>query len=84
MEELDSAEETPRAIIIDEVELVLEEEANLKKAKTTLTCSQCPSVFTSRTKLSDHMLKHSGSRPFKCNLCDKSYPLKGIYIIATI
>lgn len=61
---------------ITEVELLLEDESFLKK-KTLVACELCPSAFTSQSKLSEHMLKHTGERPFKCPQCDKSYPVKG-------
>lgn len=67
-------------IIIEEVELILDDplELNPRKSKPAITCELCPSIFSSQSKLSDHMLKHTGERPFKCQLCDKSYPVKGI------
>ena len=62
--------------LITEVELLLEDDSFFKR-KTPITCDLCPSTFTCQSRLNDHMLKHTGERPFKCPLCDKSYPLKG-------
>lgn len=64
--------------LITEVELLLEDDSLFKK-KTLVSCELCPSVFSSQSKLNDHVLKHTGERPFKCPLCSKSYPVKGEY-----
>jgi len=69
--------ETPEDLLITEVELILDEDSAVKK-KPPLFCELCPSsTFSSQSKLNDHMLKHTGERPFKCSFCDKSYPVKG-------
>ena len=60
-----------------EVDLILDDDSVVKK-RPTLSCELCPSAaFSSQSKLNDHMLKHTGERPFKCSYCDKSYPVKG-------
>jgi len=59
-----------------EVDLILDDDSVVKK-RPTLSCELCPSAaFSSQSKLNDHMLKHTGERPFKCSYCDKSYPVK--------
>jgi uncharacterized Zn-finger protein len=73
------AEKTQESLdgnLITEVELLLEDDSIFKK-KTVVSCELCSSVFSSQSKLNDHMLKHTGERPFKCPLCSKSYPVKG-------
>ena len=62
---------------ITEVELLLQDDLIFRK-KTLVACELCPLAFTSQSKLNDHMLKHTGERPFKCPLCEKSYPMKGV------
>lgn len=67
----DSAED-----LITEVELLLEDDSIFKQ-KPSFSCELCPSTFQSQSKLNDHVLKHTGERPYKCPLCSKSYPVKG-------
>ena len=69
--------DTSEDLLITEVELILDDDSVVKK-RPTLFCELCPSsAFSSQSKLNDHMLKHTGERPFKCSFCDKSYPVKG-------
>merc|ERR1712071_496797 len=68
--------DTSEDLLITEVELILDDDSVVKK-RPTLFCELCPSsAFSSQSKLNDHMLKHTGERPFKCSFCDKSYPVK--------
>uniref|UniRef100_A0A3B5M178 Zinc finger and BTB domain containing 39 n=1 Tax=Xiphophorus couchianus TaxID=32473 RepID=A0A3B5M178_9TELE len=39
-------------------------------------CSTCSKVFQSAALLEKHNVTHSGSRPFSCQLCNKSYQLE--------
>jgi len=73
---VEKAQESLDGNLITEVELLLEDDSIFKK-KTVVSCELCSSVFSSQSKLNDHMLKHTGERPFKCPLCSKSYPVKG-------
>ena len=77
------AQESLDGDLITEVELLLEDDSIFKK-KTLVSCDLCSSVFSSQSKLNDHMLKHTGERPFKCPLCSKSYPVKGELSILSI
>lgn len=70
-------DETRTDDLITEVEFLLEDDSIFKK-KNLVSCELCPSAFSSQSKLNDHMLKHTGERPFKCPLCSKSYPVKGL------
>ena len=36
-------------------------------------CKVCDKKFKSASILSQHMLIHTGVKPFKCNLCDKGF-----------
>ena len=74
--EKDSVPSVDDGDLMTEVELLLEDDSIFKK-KSLASCDLCPSSFTSQSKLNDHMLKHTGERPFKCPLCSKSYPVKG-------
>lgn len=69
--------------LITEVELLLEDDSIFKK-KNLISCELCPSAFPSQSRLNEHMLKHTGERPFKCPLCSKSYPVKGISVHSVI
>lgn len=39
-------------------------------------CSTCDKVFTSSALLDKHKSTHVGSKPFSCDLCNKSYQVK--------
>lgn len=36
-------------------------------------CTRCDMAFFSKRELTDHMVKHTGTREFKCEVCKKSY-----------
>ena len=38
-----------------------------------LECGECGRQFKKPSKYSEHLLVHTGERPFKCTLCDKSF-----------
>ena len=39
-------------------------------------CSYCGRLFKTASQLKSHLRTHTGERPFKCDLCDKSYKQK--------
>ena len=45
-------------------------------ADSGLTCEVCGRVFGKRAKLQEHMLIHTGERPFQCPQCDKGFRRK--------
>lgn len=73
---IEKANEEMNDELITEVELLLEDDSIFKK-KNLISCELCPSSFPSQSRLNEHMLKHTGERPFKCPLCSKTYPVKG-------
>ena len=44
-----------------------------KKTSTRYQCSICHRSLSSNSSLKRHNLLHTGERPFKCSLCDKSF-----------
>ncbi|KAI8829843.1 hypothetical protein BJ741DRAFT_712523 [Chytriomyces cf. hyalinus JEL632] len=52
--------------------------SSLSKGKPPLTCDVCLKEFTKNAKLQQHLMSHSGERPFKCNFegCTKAYSRK--------
>ena len=39
-------------------------------------CNICKSIYVNRYALKQHMMSHTGEKPFKCTLCDKQYSQK--------
>mmetsp|Transcript_16037 Transcript_16037/g.24162 ORF Transcript_16037/g.24162 Transcript_16037/m.24162 type:complete len:257 (+) Transcript_16037:52-822(+) len=42
-------------------------------------CNRCMRVFNGLYRLRDHMRQHSGDRPFKCEICLRTFVVKGNY-----
>lgn len=40
------------------------------------TCQECGMKFASGALLEEHFIKHSGDRPFKCEVCDRRFGAK--------
>src|SRR6218665_176772 len=41
-----------------------------------IVCNICKSLYVNRHVLKQHMMIHTGEKPFKCTLCDKQFRLK--------
>ena len=39
-------------------------------------CEECNKVFRTNARLKEHVITHTGDKPFKRNHCDKQYNLK--------
>lgn len=48
------------------------EQSNGKASKKQYSCNKCDRTFACSTNLKKHEHIHTGMRPFKCSLCDKS------------
>ena len=55
-----------------------ENETNKEKPDESIwyPCSECSMKFSSNELLLEHMGKHAGNRPFACELCGMTFPLK--------
>lgn len=47
-----------------------------KNRRSRFTCPTCNAKFPTAALLDQHSNLHSGSKPFSCDQCDRSYPLK--------
>ena len=44
--------------------------------RTKYSCLYCPYITAHRGHMKYHQVKHSGARPFRCNICMKNFTLK--------
>ncbi|KAF7424032.1 hypothetical protein PC9H_009332 [Pleurotus ostreatus] len=52
--------------------------ANLRRQTSArFYCPHCPSSFTARHNHRNHILAHSGQRPFRCDVCNASFTTSG-------
>lgn len=46
---------------------------NHPNKQRTFKCEHCSRIFQKKQKLKEHIVCHSGERPYACDLCDKTY-----------
>ena len=48
-------------------------ETNSLEKKRPFQCHQCEKAFPWRSKLDEHLRRHSGEKPFQCDQCDRAF-----------
>jgi KRAB domain-containing zinc finger protein len=57
--------------------IVKKEEVLFKERQTEFVCYVCGKVFSKKYFLQNHLLIHSGAKPYTCEVCNKSFRQKG-------
>lgn len=52
-----------------------------KENREKIECNICGTTFTHINSLKQHLMKHSGEKPFKCEFCEKCFARKTILTI---
>ena len=67
-------------IIFESVYSLRQHAAEAHDGKCQIMCPHCQKHFNCVSKLLDHIVSHTLTKEFKCNLCEKEYRYKRNYV----
>ncbi|RBQ72569.1 hypothetical protein FVER14953_20579 [Fusarium verticillioides] len=52
--------------------------------RNQLSCDHCGETFQRREHRDRHVLRHTGLKPFQCNICSKSFSRRSVTLLLVI
>lgn len=75
------ASKRPLPLTGSQLKPLVQEVGRLSKSTDSIkyfACTKCRKVYTKRSGLNNHMMKHTGERKFRCQICDRSFQFKSV------